>query len=229
MTEHVLVQNSKYWNTWRALNVLSMQVNVFSAKIDVDSGSALRSSQVDPYVVVFLSKDRSESKKKTSILKKTLAPVWNESVMFSNFDINDSICVEIKMPAWGTINPVIACTTFTVEDLIRMNSEDLVSKRYALQSPIPGVSAELVLGFVFDGNSDLLDKTANDVNDFRLKQKAQDARADRPVYLNTKGAHACFLFCNEAEGVSVTGHGSGAQVIPHDANTNVTSPSTFSL
>ncbi len=83
-SDQTVVQGSRYWKSWRAQNFCSLQVKVFHAKIEVDASSTVRVSQIDPYVVVFLTKDRSQSKKKTSIQKKTLTPMWNEFVFFSN-------------------------------------------------------------------------------------------------------------------------------------------------
>jgi hypothetical protein len=210
--EHLIVQDSKYWKSWRALNVLSMQINIFSARIELDQSCALRSSQIDPYVVVFLSKDRSHSKKKTMVQKKTLSPIWNESLLFSNFDINDSICVEMKMPSWGTFNPVLASTTFTVDDLIRMSSDSLKEKTYVLQGAMPGVNVDISLGFEFDGNTDVQEK-AHKVNDFKAREAHRESAVD-PVYLNARGAFASFLFYDEPDEISFV----GSQVRVHPEN-----------
>jgi hypothetical protein len=100
--EHIMVaQNSQYWNSWIASKLYTLQINIYSAKIECDATSVRSGvTQFDPYIVCFLDRDRSQSKKKTSILKKTLNPEWNECVLFSELDITEKMCIELKTPSW---------------------------------------------------------------------------------------------------------------------------------
>lgn len=206
----------------------SLQVKIFCAKMEVESSSAIRASQIDPYVVVFLARDRSQSKKKTTIQKKTLTPMWNEFVFFSHFDINDSICVELKMPAWGSINPVIASTTFTVDELSRMTTDELNSKTYTLHSQIPGIASEITLGFVFDGVIDVVENSKD--GEVKISNSSIEPETEEsPVYLNCRGAYASFYFFNNAQGITLTSSGADGQVLPYPDELRSSAESMFQL
>ena len=174
-----LVQKSQYWDAWQASKKYNVQINIFSATIDVDPSGPLRSSQIDPYVVVFLNRDRSGSKKKTTLLKKTTAPVWNECVMFTELDVSEKICLELKMPSWGSLNPVLGSITLSLHDIINLTPYDRDRKDFSLTPGLAGMtSASVSLGFAFNPP---------------VSGKLSDEGAI-PVYLNITGAFTSFLF-----------------------------------
>ena len=92
----MVVQNSQYWDSWRASKVYTLQINIYSANIECDNTSAVRPSQISSYIVGFLTNSRAESKRKTSVLEKTLQPEWNECLIFPSLDIHDKLSLELK-------------------------------------------------------------------------------------------------------------------------------------
>ncbi len=178
-TELHLVQKSQYWDAWQASKKYNVQINIFSSTIDVDPSGPLRSSQIDPYIVVFLNRDRSGSKKKTTLLKRTTTPVWNECIMFTELDVTEKFCLELKMPSWGSLNPVLGSLTMSLNDIINLTPQDRERKDFTLTPGLAGItSASVSLGFAFNPP---------------VSGKLSDEGAI-PVYLNITGAFTSFLF-----------------------------------
>ena len=179
----ILVQDSNYWDTWQSSKQYSLQVNIFNAIIDAEPTSALKTNPVDTYVVVFLSKDRANSKKKTSICKKCLTPSWMECVVFTGLELSERITVELKMPSWGSLNPVLASYTFSMSDIVNATHGDRKSKIYPLTPNFQGVTfAHVGLGFSF--------------NPPVSGKMAEEFSGDMPVSLNASGAFTSLLFTN---------------------------------
>ena len=78
---------------------------------------------IDPYIVVFLARDREGSKQKTSVQKKTMSPVWNQSLVFNNLDYDDELKVEIKANRQFQINDFLCGFDFKVRDMMRQNRD----------------------------------------------------------------------------------------------------------
>lgn len=180
----ILVHESNYWESWQASKQYSLQVNMYNANIEAEIGSALRSSPPDTYMVIFLTKDRANSKKKTTICKKSFSPAWHECTVFTGLDIAERITVELKMPSWGSLNPVLASYTFTLADIANRTNGEKKSKIYSLTPNFQGiVSAHITLGFSF--------------NPPVAGKHAEEFSGDMPVYLNACGAFTSLLFANE--------------------------------
>ena len=73
---------------------------------------------LDPYVVVFLTRDREGSKQKTSVQKRSLTPVWNQSLVFNDLDYNDELRVEIKANRQFQVNDFLCGFDFTVAEVM---------------------------------------------------------------------------------------------------------------
>lgn len=182
-----MVQESNYWESWQASKLYSLQVNIFNANIEVEPGSTLRSNPVDSYVVVFLTKDRVNSKKKTSTCKKSFSPAWHECAVFTGLELGEKITIELKMPSWGSLNPVLASYTFTTAEIVNITHGERKSKIYSLTPNLQGiVSAHVTLGFSF--NPPVSGRSAEEFN------------GDMPVSLNACGAFTSLLFTNETGG-----------------------------
>jgi hypothetical protein len=182
----ILVQQSDYWSSWQESKRYAVQINIYNAAIDVDVSSTLRSSLADTYVVAYLAKDRAGSKRKTSICKKSLMPAWHECVLFSDIDLAERLVFELKMPAWGSLNPALASATFNIADIVLNSHSEMKSKIYTLTPSFQGVlSANITLGFYF--NPPVSGKISTDVPD------------KTPVYLNAYGAFTSFMFVGEVE------------------------------
>ena len=82
---------------------------------------------IDPYIVVFLDGEREGSKQKTSVQKKTLSPVWNQSLVFNNLDFDDVLRVEIKANRQFQINDFLCGFDFRVQDMMRQSRDRLPS------------------------------------------------------------------------------------------------------
>ena len=211
MNEHIVVQNSTYWNSWRASKNYSLQINIYSAKIECDPSCTVKSSQIDPYIVCFLARDRSQSKKKTTVLKKTIEPVWNECVLFSGVDIHDKFVCELKMPAWGPLNPVLATYSFELEELMKLSQDELKCKAFRFVAATQGISADVFLGFVLDAPVSTLQVPSGE--DLTPEQVFDDdVTGETPVFLNTQGAFASFLFFANCHPVETE----DGQVVPFD-------------
>lgn len=176
---YVSVSESKFWKSWRESKVYKLQVSVLSGEIMLSAKSDLKPSQIDPYMVVFLAKDREQSKKKTQVLKRTSTPVWNECICFSALDYTEKICFELKIPTFAMINPLLAHLSFTVQDLLQTPLHNMSDCNYELTSDMSGVKASVRLGFKFD--TPLVGVEA--VSDSRTT-----------VFLNCHGAFASFVF-----------------------------------
>lgn len=180
----ILVQESNYWESWQSSKQYSLQINIYNANIEVEMGSALKSNPVDSYLVVFLSKDRNNSKKKTSVCKKSFSPAWHECVVFTGLDINERLTIELKMPSWGSLNPVLASYTFTLADIANRTHGERKSKIYSLSPNFQGiVAAHITLGFSF--------------NPPVAGKEAEEFGGNMPVHLNACGAFTSLLFSNE--------------------------------
>lgn len=181
-TELQLVHKSHYWQSWQASKKYNLQINVFSSSIDLDKVKV--TTQIDPYVMIFLDQDRSGSKRKTAILKKTTNPVWNECIMFTEIDVSEKLCIEVKMPSWGSFNPVLGSISFTVGDIVKLNNQERKNKLFVLVPGSPGINAATIsLGFAFNPP---------------VTGNISDVENDRsfPVYLSSSGAFTSFLFDN---------------------------------
>jgi hypothetical protein len=181
-TELQLVHKSQYWQSWQASKKYNLQINVFSSSVDLDKVKV--TNQIDPYVVIFLDRDRSGSKRKTSVLKKTTSPVWNECLMFTDIDVSEKLCIEVKMSSWGSFNPVLGSISFTVGDIVKLNNQERKNKLFVLTPGSPGINAAtIILGFAFNPP---------------VTGNLSDADNDRsfPVYLSSNGAFSSFLFDN---------------------------------
>lgn len=165
----------------------SLQINIYNASIEVEPSSALRSNPVDSYLVVYLTKDRSNSKKKTSVCKKSFNPAWHECVVFTGLDINEKMTIELKMPSWGTLNPTLASYTFSLADIAGRTHGERKSKIHSLTPSFQGiVAAHVTLGFTF--------------NPPVAGRHAEEFGGDMPVHLNACGAYTSLLFSNETPG-----------------------------
>mmetsp|Transcript_6984 Transcript_6984/g.11668 ORF Transcript_6984/g.11668 Transcript_6984/m.11668 type:complete len:207 (-) Transcript_6984:247-867(-) len=176
---HVSVSDSQFWKSWRESKVYKLQVSVLSGEIMLSAKSDLKPSQLDPYLVVFLAKDREHSKKKTQVLKRTSNPVWNECICFSDLDYTEKICFELKIPTFSMSNPLLAQLTFTVQELLQTPLHNMNDFTYELTSTMTGVKASVRLGFKFD--TPLVGVEA--VSD-----------ASTSVFLNCHDAFASFVF-----------------------------------
>lgn len=216
-----LIQKSRYWSNLARSKIFNLRVNVFSAKIDVEHSSAIRASQVDPYVVVFLTRDRNQSKKKTSTLKKTTHPIWNECMFLPGLQESDVIRIELKMPAWGPMNPMLASLNFTIDEISNIISRNTENKLFTMVPGIPGVSAEICLSFAFDSPISNVHVSGDDI---RLSSNFQDDVDDtqKDVYLNGYGAFASLLFYPNCSRESVTTPRGGNQVFPFDSSPRAT-------
>lgn len=174
-----------------------LQVSVLSADILMNAKCDLKPSQIDPYMVVYLAKDRENSKKKTQVLKRSTNPVWNECICFSDLDYTEKICFELKIPTFSMSNPLLAHMSFTVQDLLLTPVNDINDCSYELTSDMTGVDATIRLGFKFD--TPLVGVEA-----------ASDA--DTSVFLNCHDAFASFVFCRG------TGTGTGAPLVKIDSD-----------
>lgn len=177
--DHVSVSDSKFWKNWRESKVYKLQVSVLAGEIMLSAKSDLKPSQIDPYMVVFLAKDREQSKKKTQVLKRTSTPVWNECICFSELDYTEKICFELKIPTFSMTNPLLAHLTFTVQELLQTPLHNMSDCNYELTSDMSGVKASVRLGFKFD--TPLVGVEA--VSD-----------ASTSVFLNCHDAFASFVF-----------------------------------
>jgi hypothetical protein len=186
MTEKsILVQDSNYWESWQESKLYSLQINIFNANIEAETGSM--SNPVDSYVVIFLTKDRANSKKKTSMCKKSFSPAWHECVVFTGLDITEKVTIELKMPTWGSLNPVLASYTFSMSDIVNITHGERKSKIYSLTPNFQGIlAAHVTLGFSF--------------NPPVSGRSAEEFTGDMPVSLNACGAFTSLLFTNDNAG-----------------------------
>lgn len=184
--EHVSVSNSKFWKNWRESKVYKLQISVFSADILLSAKCDLKPSQIDPYLVLYPARDREQSKKKTKVLKRTTSPAWNECISFADLDYTDSICFELKIPAFSITNPLLCHLTFTVQDLLSTPINDLSGLDYTFTSDMTGVEATVRLGFKFDTPLVGVEASTTDAN--------------TSVFLNAHDAFASFVFFPSAGG-----------------------------
>ena len=183
--EHVSVSDSKFWKNWRESKVYKLQISVFSANILISAKCDLKPSQIDPYLVIFLCKDRENSKKKTQVLKRTTSPAWNECISFAELDYTETICFEMKIPTFSMTNPLLSHLSFTVQELLSTPSNDLIGFDYTFTSDMTGVEATVRLGFKFD--TPLVGVEAS-------------TDANTSVFLNAHDAFASFVFFSSAGG-----------------------------
>lgn len=177
--EHVCVSDSKFWKSWRESKVYKLQISVFSADIKVGAKCDLKPSQIDPYLVLFLAKDRENSKKKTQVLKRTTTPAWNECICFADLDYSETICLELKIPAFSLTNPLLSHISFTVQELLSTPINDLSGSDYTFISDLAGVEVSVRLGFKFD--TPLVGVEAS-------------TDANTSVFLNAHDSFASFVF-----------------------------------
>jgi hypothetical protein len=189
--EHVSVSNSKFWKDWRESRVYKLQISVFSGDLLMNAKCDLKPSQMDPYFVIFLAKDRENSKKKTQVLKRTTTPAWNECISFSDLDYTETICFEMKIPAFSMTNPLLAHLSFTVQELLSTPINDLGGFDYAFTSDLIGLDTTVRLGFKFDTPL--------------VGVEASTEAANTSVFLNTHDAFASFVFFPLAGGTKGSG------------------------
>ena len=79
---------------------------------------------LDPYVVVFLTRDREGSKQKTSVQKKSLSPVWNQSLVFNELNYSDKLRVEIKANRQFQVNDFLCGFDFIVADVMAQSVQE---------------------------------------------------------------------------------------------------------
>jgi hypothetical protein len=226
MSEHMVVQNSQYWNSWRASKVYTLQINIYNGEIECDPTSAVNPAQINPYIVGFLSQDRSSSKRKTSVIKKTLQPAWNECLIFLGLDIHDKLSLELKTTVFlGPMNPVLGCYNFTLEELLLLSPEELECKTFTFMSVAQGIAANVTLGFVLDAPVSGL-QISSKGEDFRASSVFDDAvTGETPVFLNTYGAFASFLFYANSKPLEEE----AGQVVPYDTKIKSSTPNVVIL
>lgn len=81
-------------------------------------------AMLDPYVVVFLTRNREGSKQKTSVQKKSLSPVWNQSLVFNELNYNDELRVEIKANRQFQVNDFLCGFDFIVADVMAQSVQE---------------------------------------------------------------------------------------------------------
>jgi hypothetical protein len=123
------------------------------------------------------------------------------------------------------MNPVLGCYNFTLEELLLLSPEELDCKTFTFMSVAQGIAADITLGFVLDAP----------VSGIQISSKSEDFRAsgvfddvitgESPVFLNTYGAFASFLFFANSHPVEEE----GGQVVPYDTKVKAATPNIVSL
>lgn len=117
------------------------------------------------------------------------------------------------MQAWGPMNPVLATYSFELEELMKLGPEEMKCKTFHFIAATHGVSADVNLGFVLDAPVSSLQIPSG--ADFTAEQVfSDDMTGERPVFLNSHGAFASFLFFANCQSLEME----EGQVVPYDRN-----------
>ncbi|KAJ8602686.1 hypothetical protein CTAYLR_003764 [Chrysophaeum taylorii] len=96
----------------------------FSVTIEVESAS-LSAVDGDPYVVAYVTTDREGTKRKTSVVKRTLEPAWHQKVRLDGVPPTATLAVVIKAERIGPNERVCACE-ISVLDAMDHRREEVV-------------------------------------------------------------------------------------------------------
>jgi len=175
---------SPHWASYRASRSYRLTIHFFEAQLGVVEGSGINGAQLDPYVVVFLTRDREGSKQKTSVVKRSLTPVWNQSLVFDGLNYDDELRVEIKANRQFQVNDFLCGMDFNVADV--MAHSQAMETHVSYQLAGEKVTGTLLAAFDFDPPvpPDKVDvQAAADV----------EGGVDEKVYLNVERNFSCLL------------------------------------
>lgn len=180
-----------------------MTIHFFEAHLQLQENSGFSAGTLDPYVVVFLVRDREGSKQKTSVARKTLDPVWNQSLVFHGLDYSEEIRVEIKANRQFQVNDFLCGFDFKVQDVMGQSGDDYQSS-YGLRGE--KVFGTLLAAFDFDPPVPL-DAAEGGVD--REVHVAAEAKVEDPAFLNVERNFACLLLDSDLAAAASGGGGGG--------------------
>lgn len=123
------------------------------------------------------------------------------------------------------MNPVLGRYDFTLQDLLHLSPEELESKPFTFISVAQGIAATITLGFVLDAPVSGI-QAPSSKEDFRASGVFDDVvTGETPVFLNTYGAFASFLFYANSHPVEEE----AGQVVPYDTKATKPPPNVVSL
>uniref|UniRef100_A0A7S2BYM4 C2 domain-containing protein n=1 Tax=Florenciella parvula TaxID=236787 RepID=A0A7S2BYM4_9STRA len=181
---------SPYWNSYRASRTYRLTIHFFEAQLQVAENSKAnpQGAMLDPYVVVFLTRDREGSKQKTSVQKKSLSPVWNQSLVFNELNYSDKLRVEIKANRQFQVNDFLCGFDFIVADVMAQSVQECQPSYRLVGEKVTGT---LLAAFDFDPPVplDIEPPPAAPIE----ATSAGEEEVEEKVYLNVERNFSCML------------------------------------
>ena len=174
------VQKSHFWSVYRASRTYRLTLHLYSAKLYATDSSSVT---IDPYLVVFLQRDREGTKQKTAVVRRTLEPEWNRSIVFSGLDYLEQVRIEVKTVKQFQDNPLLCAHDFVLRDAMHQ-----YAGAGAAVLPVQGekISGEVIVGFEFD-------PPMHDTDEGRLSAVGGVGHMGDDAYVSVSGNFACLL------------------------------------
>jgi len=147
----MLAQSSPYWRWSREMRTaMTLTLHVYEANLRIESSAGL--GIVDAYAVVFLERDRMGTKQKTSAVRKSLRPRWDNTFIFGGLEQSETVRLEVKSYRSIGENVLLAHQQFSVQDIVELSALHGSDQGFALvlEGSRPGITGEVYLRFALD-------------------------------------------------------------------------------